>query len=383
MKKINSYGLCAALDIEPKIFEEYIEGLIERLQTQPQFRNLPAAKNCLELMKVLDNGYGLRQNDTYLAASRLLFNMEPLLIRLMGLPNYFPEDPVTIDPVRLKNILDWAAGYNYYERPAQDTIGKNNTEIAIDSDYFSHLIEMYYDDKIIEMIGTLTQSLRTGAFPPMASSKEISRITKVLQTDHIVHIDRPAKYQKEGSAFKKLILSICHKYAGYEEANERDEHGMFVIDTDKAALQSHLKHLARLVCEARNRIAHEGQIIMDNTKIKDALKPAFIFLSLASGQQKKPLDRTRNRISYCALNPIHALGLAIPFIRIAVIVIAALCVLWCATPVPQVQRMTYDHIQSGGAMERLFEAFAKQDTTAALKIHKDANIIRETTEAIR
>ena len=34
-------------------------------------------------------------------------------------------------------------------------------------------------------------------------------------------------------------------------------------------------------------------------------------------------------------------------------------------------------------MERLFEAFAKQDTTAALKIHKDANIIRETTEAIR
>lgn len=122
---------------------------------------------------------------------------------------------------------------------------------------------------------------------------------------------------------------------------------------------------------------------MDNFKIKDALKPAFIFLSLASGQQKKPLDRIRNRISYCALNPIHALGLAIPFIRIAVIVIAALCVLWCATPVPQVQRMTYDHIQSGGAMERLFEAFAKQDTTAALKIHKDANIIRETKEAIR
>ena len=383
MKKINSYGLCAALEIEPEIFEEYIEGLIERLQTQPQFKNLPAAKNCLELMKVLDNGYGLRQNDTYLAASRLLFNLEPLLIRLMGLPKYYPEDPVTIDPVRLKNILDWAAGYNYHERPAQNTIGRNNTEIAIDSDYFSHLIEMYYDDKVIDMIETLAQSLKTGAFSPMASRKEISRITETLQTDHLVHINRPKKYQKDGSAFKKLILSICHKYAGYEEANEMDEHGMFVKDPDKAALQSHLKHLAYLVCEARNKIAHEGQIILDNTKITDALKPAFIFLSLASGQQQKPQDRIRNRISYCALNPIHALTLAFPLIRAAVIVIAALCVLWCATPVPQVQRMTYDHIQSGGAMERLFEAFAKRDTTVALKIHKDANIIRETKEAIR
>lgn len=383
MNRINSYGLCAALDIEPDIFEEYIEGLIERLQTQPQFKNLPAAKNCLKLMKVLDNGYGLRQNDTYLAASRLLFNLEPLLIRLMGLPKYYPEDLVTIDPVHLKNILDWAAGYNYHERPAQNTIGSNNTEIAIDSDYFSHLIEMYYDDKVIEMIETLSQNIRTGELPPMTSRKEISRIKETLQTDHLVHINRPKNYQKEGSAFKKLILSICHKYAGYEGDNERDEHGLFVIDPDKAALQNHLKHLARLLCEARNKIAHEGQIILDGTKIKDALKPAFIFLSLASGQQQKPQDRIRNRISYCTLNPIHALSLALPLIRVAVIIIAALCVIWCTTPVPQVQRMTYDHIQSGGAMERLFEAFAKQDTTVALQIHKDANIISETKEDIR
>lgn len=383
MNRINSYGLCAALDIEPDIFEEYIEGLIERLQTQPQFKNLPAAKNCLKLMKVLDNGYGLRQNDTYLAASRLLFNLEPLLIRLMGLPKYYPEDPVTIDPVHLKNILDWAAGYNYHERPAQNTIGSNNTEIAIDSDYFSHLIEMYYDDKVIEMIETLSQNIRTGELPPMTSRKEISRIKETLQTDHLVHINRPKNYQKEGSAFKKLILSICHKYAGYKGDNERDEHGLFVIDPNKAALQNHLEHLARLLCEARNKIAHEGQIILDGTKIKDALKPAFIFLSLASGQQQKPQDRIRNRISYCTLNPIHALILAFPLIRVAVIVIAALCVIWCTTPVPQVQRMTYGHIQSGGAMERLFEAFAKQDTTVALQIHKDANIISETKEDIK
>lgn len=383
MNRINSYGLCAALDIEPDIFEEYIEGLIERLQTQPQFKNLPAAKNCLKLMKVLDNGYGLRQNDTYLAASRLLFNLEPLLIRLMGLPKYYPEDLVTIDPVHLKNILDWAAGYNYHERPAQNTIGSNNTEIAIDSDYFSHLIEMYYDDKVIEMIETLSQNIRTGELPPMTSRKEISRIKETLQTDHLVHINRPKNYQKEGSAFKKLILSICHKYAGYEGDNERDEHGLFVIDPNKAALQNHLEHLARLLCEARNKIAHEGQIILDGTKIKDALKPAFIFLSLASGQQQKPQDRIRNRISYCTLNPIHALSLAFPLIRVAVIVIAALCVIWCTTPVPQVQRMTYGHIQSGGAMERLFEAFAKQDTTVALQIHKDANIISETKEDIK
>lgn len=355
MTHINTFGICRALNIDTKEYEDKIEGLRYRLETSHDLNVLASVKNCLTVMKRIGSGYGLRRTSTYYSASRLLFNLESLLIRLMC----STTDSVEIDIIRLQNILNRAAELNYFENTADIAIGHRPIMVGIGSSYFYHLLHMNYTEvEITKMKQNLSRP--DSRLRSLASETEINAILNKL--NRFIYHDVHESIREKGSFYKLLKTLTLYKSGTYASKE--------------------LDPLVSKLTKARNATSHTGKIVLDATNMAEILKAAFTFLAIAAACNKRPNLRAINRITFGLLNPMEGFDLLMPYIRILFYVFVVLILIWTFAPMPKPQRMTYGIICSGGKLEELYEAFAKKDTDAALRIHEEGKIIGETLEAI-
>lgn len=354
--KINSFGICLALDMEPKIYERWIEGLIQRLQTDPEFKDLPATQNCLSLMQKIGNGYGRTSVQTYISSARLIYNLEALMTRFMS----GTEGDIYIEIDRLKSILHEGAERPYKEEVGEPAIDQEKIKVRVGSRYFRHLLHVDFSEKEIEKIRDKVERASIGLykFSTEVSMMDACAIICELKEHQPRYISEDV--WKAGS-FKKLVCSLNHEYTGsYEPQN--------------------LRKTYMALTEARNSISHNGTILLDEDKLEEVLQGAFYYLALAAGHKEKPKFRFLNVIKYCITNPFDGIRYCMPGL-IATLIILILT--WAFAPMPKPERMIHPTPAIGGQMVRLFEAFAKQDTTTVLDIYDKANIIIETTEAIK
>lgn len=354
--KINSFGLCLALDMNHKIYEKRIEGLIERLQTDPEFKDLPATQNCLSLMKRIGNGYGRTSALTYFYSARLLYNLEALMTRFMS----ETEGDIYIEIDRLKSILYEGAEKPYTEKVGEPAIDQEKIKVRVGSRYFSHLLHADFTEKEIAKIRDKVELAAVGLpkFKAKLSMMDASAIICELNEYQPREISDDLR---QAGSFKKLICSLNYECTGSYEPHE-------------------LRKTYDPLIKARNSISHKGTILLDGDKLENILKPAFTYLALAANHTAKPKFRFLNVIKYCITNPIDGIRYCLPGLMAILII---LLLTWAFAPMPKPQRMTYPLEGVGGQMERLFEGFARQDTTTVLDIYDKANIIIETTEAIK
>ena len=352
--KINSFGLCLTLQMDYKIYEKLVEGLIWRLQSESQFKDLQATQNCLSLMKRIGNGYGRASAMTYFSSARLLYNMEVLMARLMS----GTCRGIYIELAKLKNLLYKAAGKTYHEKSAKVAIGMGKISVGVGSRYFTHLLHMDFTEEEIEKMKQNIANPNFCGLGAMASVNELQAIADELRKYQPRAISETLR--KAGS-FNKLICSLIYEVSGsYENAE--------------------LRKSSNKLIKARNAVSHKGKIILDGDKIEAVLKEAFTYLAIAANHKMRPKSRFLKVVKYCVTNPINGISFCLPTLTATYII---LILVWFFVPMPKPQRMIYSPLEISGETEELFEAFAKQDTTTVLDIYEKTNIIIETTEAIK
>lgn len=354
MRHINTFAIRKVLNIDTKEFEYELEGLINSLQTSPELKDLESSINCLTLMKRSSYGYCMKHASTYCYTARLIYNLESMLIRYMSTSGI----NVQLDIIMLNNILNKAAGLNYYTPPTEIAIGGQKIMVQIGSEYFHHLLHVNYTEEEIEtMKRNLADPVSCG-LKSITSEKVINAIKSEVDKFQYINNENIIK----AGSFKKLLHTLTY--------TQNSLHKLFV------------EKMADELVEVRNSIAHTGRMDLRGKTLENVISSAFFFLAVAAKCSKKPKRRFLKAIACYITNPLITFTAIAPHLKILIYVCVALILIWILSPTPKPQRISYSYAEYCEKQEELFEAFAKKDTETVLKIHKETNIIAETLEAI-
>lgn len=378
MKHINCFGLCDALEISKVEFEDLIAGLTITL-SKDELKDLRIVKTCRKIMRQIGLGYGLKTESAYLAATRLIANIEPLLIRLLGRSDLkICGYNKMITCTDLTNLLNMASGLPYFNR-ATPPMDEAEATVCIASDYTSLMLEMEYADKLNTIISNLNNPVhRTSICSKIAGINDNDlNVLKIWAESSLKKV--PLNLPKDTEAFRRLITYISHIRFGYNPA-------LADTDPEEYIKQKPIRRLIAIICKNRNKIVHEGMVILENEKATEVLESAFIFLAAAAGvkAERRPMEKFRDRIIYGLLNPIRAIVLLWHhYLRFGLYILAGLSIIWCLAPIPMAQRVYFIDLGEGGQLEQVYEAIAKKDTAKTLEIYREAKIIKETLESIK
>lgn len=354
MSHINTFAIRKVLDIDTKEFEYELEGLIHSLQTSPELKDLEATANCLTLMKRISYHYCMGHASAYCHTSRLIYNLEPLLIRYMSKS----DNPVKVGIIKLNNILNKAAGLNYYDPPTDIAIGGEEIMVHIGSKYFHHLLHVNYtEDDIKTMKRNLAAPVSCG-LKSITSEKVINAIKSEVDKFHYKDNEQIIK----AGSFRKLLHTLNK--------------------TQNSLPNQFAEQRADVLAKVRNSIAHTGNMDLKGTSLINVISSASLYLNTASKRRIKPKMRFLNAIRNYITCPFLAFLEIAEHFKILIHICVILILIWILSPTPMPQRIHYSYVSFCDKQEELFEAFAKKDAETVLKIHKETNIIMETLDAI-
>ena len=354
MSQINTYAIRKVLYVDTKEFEYELEGLIHSLQTSPELKDLQATANCLSLMKRISYHYCMGHTSAYCYTSRLIYNLEPLMIRYMSKS----DNPINVDIIKLNNILNKAAGLSYYTPPTEIAIGEQEIKVHIGSAYFYHLLHVNYTKDQIEMMKSNLASPADCGLKHFASEKVINAIKSEVGKFHYKDNEQIIK----AGSFRKLLHTL--------------------INRQNSLPNLFAEQMADNLAKVRNSIAHTGHMDLSGTNLNNAITNAFTYLNTAAKCRVKPKMRLLKAIRHYITNPFTAFLEIAEHFTILIYICVVLILIWILSPTPMPQRIHYLDVSFCDKQEELFEAFAKKDAETVLKIHKETNIIMETLEAI-